>query len=132
MPAFTVLLVGALLYDGWIFYQRHRDQRNAAQAAREREQQDARRVLDRLGGTGLAILAFYATPAVLRRGQSATLCYSVNGAAKVRLEPESGALRPALSHCLEVTPNHDTEYTLTAESADGRSTTARLVIRVKP
>ncbi len=74
-----------------------------------KDARDARRFVDALGGDRLKILDFYASPATVRRGQSATICYGVNAAASVRLDPPVEQLHPAFSHCFQVAPSRDTE-----------------------
>ena len=85
-----------------------------------------------LGGDGLRIMSFYATPGVIRPGSRAIICYGVNGAKKVRIEPPVEEIRPALSHCLQVTPRVDTEYKLIAEDAAGHSVSESFVLKVEP
>ena len=120
----------ALVYDGIVFYSRWSGERNAERAKAGAEAEQARKTLELLGGNGLRITAFYATPGLLRLGQHATVCYGVNGAHAVRIEPLAEAIRPAVNHCLQVTPRKDTEYKLTAEDAAGHSVSQSFVLRV--
>jgi hypothetical protein len=85
-----------------------------------------------LGGDALKILNFYATPGVIRRGQRTLICYGVNQAERVRIEPPVEQLHPALSHCLEVSPLQDTAYKLIAEDRAGNVVTETLSIKVAP
>ena len=121
MPFLAVATLCAVLYDGWIFYGRWRDRREGARQEKEAEADRARKELDMLGGGGLRILNFYATPGEIKRGEHANLCYGVNGAQSVRIEPLSEALHPAMSHCLQVSPTADTAYTLVAEDGKGQA-----------
>ncbi|MEI9975042.1 MAG: hypothetical protein WDO73_25130 [Ignavibacteriota bacterium] len=43
-----------------------------------------------------------------------------------------GEVYPALNRCLDVSPARDTKYTLTAEGADGKSTSAEFTLSVGP
>jgi hypothetical protein len=83
------------------------------------------------GGDRLDILALYATPGTLRRGQSAQLCYGVSNAKSVRLDPPVAPMWPSLSRCISITPDRTTAYTLTAEDAAGhtKSSSFRLEVR---
>ncbi|HLM98468.1 MAG TPA: hypothetical protein VK335_04265 [Bryobacteraceae bacterium] len=130
LPFFTVVLLAAVAYDGWVFYSRWSDARQAERTRQEKEAAAAQRTLDLLGGGGLKILSFYATPGIIHPGEHASLCYSVTGAQRVRMEPVIDELHPALSYCTQVTPAKDTEYKLIAEDAAGHSTTTSVTLRV--
>jgi len=132
LPYLTVALVIAVIYDGWIFYSRWSYAREAEKAALQQQARDARRALDLLGGDRLKILNFYATPGTIRRGQRALICYGVNQAERVRMEPPVEQLHPALSHCFEVSPLRDTTYKLIAEDRGGHVVTESLTIKVAP
>jgi hypothetical protein len=67
------------------------------------------------------ITQFYASKPGIPKGESSLLCYGVEGAAKVRLEPPVAQLSPALTRCFEVKPDQSTVYTLIAEGRDGTS-----------
>jgi hypothetical protein len=130
LPYLTVALVIAVIYDGWTFYSRWSGARDAEKAEAQKQVQDARRTLELLGGDRLKILNFYA-PATIRRGQSATICYGVNAAERVHIDPPVEELHPAVSHCFQVTPLKDTDYKLTAEDRNGHSVNQTLTIKVQ-
>jgi len=132
LPYLTVAIFAAVVYDGWIFYSRWSSARDIERARAEKEAQDARKTLDMLGGGTLKILDFYASPGVIRRGEHANLCFGVNGAKSVRLEPAVEDLHPALSYCLQVAPRQDTEYKLIAEDGAGHSATQSARLKVVP
>lgn len=131
-PYLTVAVVIALAYDGWIFLNRWSSTRDSKRAEAQKQAQDARRTLEMLGGDRLKILDFYASPGAIRRGERASLCYGVNNAASVRIDPPVEQLHPAVSHCFQVEPAHDTEYKLIAEDAAGHSVTAAVTVKVRP
>lgn len=79
---------------------------------------------------GLQLIQFYASPGVIERGESASLCYGVAQAAKVRIEPPVGNLWPSLNRCVSVSPKQDTHYKLTVEDSNGKTLEAALEIRV--
>jgi hypothetical protein len=132
LPYLTVVAILALAYDGWIFYSRWNHARETERQARDEEASRAQKTLDLVGGGGLKILSFYATPGTLRRGERANLCYGVSGAKTVRIEPPVQELHPALTYCFAVTPAGTTEYRLVAEDAAGQTTQQALVLQVKP
>ena len=132
LPFLTVAVVAGVLYDGWIFYSRWQDTRRAENARREQEAKTAKMALDAIGDGQFRILDFYASPAVIKRGEQSTICFGVNGARRVRIDPPVESLHPAISYCLKVAPRKDTDFTLTAESAAGQTVTRRLRITVFP
>ncbi len=78
------------------------------------------------------ILNFYATAPNLPLREHELLCYGVENAKSVWLEPPRQELSAALSRCVEVEPKETTTYTLTAEDADGRRATQQVTVTVGP
>ena len=132
LPYLTVVIVIAAAYDGSIFYHRWRDARDGEKALATKESRDARHEVDALGGDSLKILDFYATPTTVRLGQKALICYGVNAAASVQLNPQVEQLHPAISHCFQVAPHRDTEYKLTVADYAGHTLTQSVAIQVLP
>lgn len=132
LPFLAIAILVGVIYDGGIFYGRWRQARDEQEAETQREGQEARRLLDQLGGDRLKILGFYASPVRIRRSQSASICYGVNAAQSVRIDPPVEQLHPAYSHCFQVKPNHDTEYKLTVADSAGHTLTQALRIQVMP
>jgi len=130
LPFLTIALLAALAYDAWVFYSRWSDARQAERARQEREAADAQRTLDLLGGGGLKIVSFYATPGAIHPGEHASLCYGVTGAKSVRMEPAMEELHPALSYCMQVSPARSTEYNLFAQDVAGHIVTSTVTIQV--
>jgi hypothetical protein len=129
----VVLLV--LLYVGYIFVSRWQENRSIEKSAAEK-QAAAQRAQDRatvadLGGKELAIQNFYGSPGVVKRGETAQLCYGVANAKTVTLEPQAEPVWPSYSRCVDVKPAKTTTYTLTASDATGHSVTQTLEIKVK-
>ena len=56
------------------------------QRLKENARTEAAHTFETLGGDRFEILNFYAVPGVIRRGDSAQLCYGVSNAKTVRLE----------------------------------------------
>ena len=117
-----VALAIALLNLSWTFFQRrdvpHRGRRASAG------------VVDR--GTALKILSFYATSGEIRDGDREIVCYGVENARSVRMEPPVEELRPALTRCFAVEPHENTRYRLIADGLDGRQAQESFEVRVKP
>jgi len=124
-----VVLIGGV-YDGWIFYGRWESNRDAERVRSEAEAERARKTIDAIGGAGFGIRSFYAAPAAIHRGEAVNLCYSVIGAATLRLDPPLAEVYPAFSHCVQASPRQDTEFTLTAADAAGHTATAKLDLPV--
>ena len=124
----------AAFYSGWVLYSRARENREIEEKARI--QQDARKneqersVFEALGGNRFEILNFYTSPLVIRRGDSAQLCYGVSNAKVVRLDPPAGHVWPSLSRCIDVAPRKETTYTLTAIDASGTVLTQKVTLKV--
>lgn len=119
-----------LIYDGTIFYSRWSEAREGEREAVRHEAEQARKTLALQGGDGLRIMSFYASPGDIRRGEHANVCYGVNGAKDVRLEPPVEKVWPSESRCFQVTPQQDTAYKLIAEDATGHVVSQSFVLKV--
>lgn len=131
-PVLIVLIVAVAVYDVPIFYSRWRSRHKEEQARRAIEAEDARRTLAILGGGELKISQFYASPGAIRKGEHTLLCYGVDNAKSVRIEPPVEKLQPAMAHCLEVSPSVSTSYKLVAADESGHIVTEQLTVRVRP
>lgn len=126
----------ALFYVSWVFYNRA-ESRRATQAEREAKQLDKTQgELNRVGGSDLKITQFYANPAQVRKGEKTELCYGVIFAESVTLTANPAgnpteSIWPSLLKCIPVDPQADTEYTLTAKSKSGDTTTQSLKVEVR-
>jgi hypothetical protein len=80
---------------------------------------------------GLKIIMFYAAPGVVNEGETASICYGVQNAKSVRIEPRIAELRPTFNRCLEVSPARDTRYTLTAEDGAGKVVTESFELKLR-
>src|SRR6516164_3842345 len=76
------------------------------------------------------IVNFYATAPRLPRGEKELLCYGVENAKTVWLEPPRQELSAALSRCVEVEPKEKTTYTLTAQDAAGKQATQQVTVTI--
>lgn len=76
------------------------------------------------------ILHFYAFPAECRPGDPVTICYGVENAERVAIDPKVRELVPSFNRCFSVAPHKPAAYTLTAEGPGGQAT-AGLTIAVR-
>jgi lysylphosphatidylglycerol synthetase-like protein (DUF2156 family) len=130
LPYTTVLLIVVAVYVGWTFYSRRQYAREAAQAAKEREAEAARKIVEQYGNGSLKILAFYGDPPAVTAGTRALLCYGVANAKMVTIGPDVEPVDPSLSRCVEVHPRRTTTYTLTARDAAGHTASETTEIKV--
>jgi len=131
LPYTRALVVIAALYVGGVFYLRWSADRDARGKAKQDETERARVEVGLNGGADLKILALYATPMVVARGQKSQLCYSVANAKTVVFEPKVEGVWPSRSRCVDVAPAKTTTYLLTAKDAAGHSETAQVKVEVR-
>jgi len=132
LPWTTVAVIITTLYTGWIFYSRWRTARDYQQRQQVERAAAAERERQLLSDTALKILNFSLTTSTVHRGQSASLCYGVSNAKRVRIDPPVGETWPSSSRCIEVSPKRDTTFTLTAEDDAGHAQTAEMKLFVLP
>lgn len=80
--------------------------------------------------TKLKISQFYVSPPEFVEGGKALLCYGVQNAKTVRVEPAVDGVWPSSNRCVEVAPQRTTRYKLIAESADGQVETSFTDVKV--
>lgn len=78
------------------------------------------------------IASFSVSPSAIPANGQAQLCYEVENADSVRIDPNIGERRPASKECLSVTPSETLTYTLTAFARDGTTTTQQITLNVEP
>ncbi|HTQ58662.1 MAG TPA: hypothetical protein VMI32_00435 [Candidatus Solibacter sp.] len=129
--ALAIVLLGVVI----VMFSRWQDNRNIErQAARERaekQRQQDQAAVEQLGGKEFTILDFYASPKIIRRGESAQLCYGVSKAKTVKLEPQSQPVWPSPARCVDVSPTKTTTYTLTIENAKGETESQTVDLKVR-
>lgn len=76
------------------------------------------------------LLQFYAGSLQVGRGESVKLCYGVENAASVRIEPPVEQLKPGYNRCIDVTPQRTTTYRLVVEGADGGTLSESVTVKV--
>jgi hypothetical protein len=80
----------------------------------------------------LKITHFYAGAAEVASGATVGLCYGVENARAVRIEPPVEQLRPGYNRCLYASPQATTTYRLIAEGLDGTTAAQSVTVKVKP
>ena len=78
------------------------------------------------------ITHFYAGSREILDNQSVGLCYGVENAKTVRLDPPVEQLKPGYNRCFYLTPARTTTYKLLAEGFDGSAASQSVTVRVKP
>jgi hypothetical protein len=131
----SIALGIALIVVGWIFFSRWQQNRGIDQRIREQrteqQRESDRRAVEQLGGNDFAILMFYASPGIIHRGESSSLCYGVSNAKTVKLDPPDMPVWPSPNRCADVSPKKSTTYTLTIADAAGTTKTQSLEIKVR-
>ena len=79
-----------------------------------------------------SITQFYASPAAIAKGDRTLLCFGVEGAASVRLDPAVDEIAPSLARCIEVTPAATTQYTLFAKNRAGVEVSRQIEVTIDP
>ena len=132
LPYTTVALVIAVLYVGWVFLSRHEaNQRAEAAIQAERAEKAKAEATAIFGGRELSFNTFEIDKSVLKRGETAQLCYGVVNARSVKIDPPIEQLKPSYRHCIEIAPRVTTTYTITAIGNTGTTKTLSITLPVK-
>jgi len=128
------ILIVIAIYVGWVVFSRWNENRlidrHASDVAVQKQREQDRSTVEKMGGSELAIQSFYGDSPI-HRGEKAQLCYGVANAKKVTLEPQSSPVWPSYSRCVDVSPTKTTTYTLTASDDAGHSITQTFTIKVQ-
>jgi hypothetical protein len=73
-----------------------------------------------------------ADPSFIASGVTARLCYGVENATRLELNPRVEPILPASNNCIDVSPKETTVYTLTAYGADNKPETREVQLKVGP
>ncbi len=84
------------------------------------------------GDSRVRIVQFYAMSGEMTDAEQNIVCYGVQNAASVKIDPPIEEMWPSMTRCFWVEPRQDTTYTLTATGFDGSTTSASFQVRVKP
>lgn len=124
----------ALAYLAYVFLARQTANERYAErekaAAQPAEDANAR-LMKQYSGSAVKILQFYVRDPAVFENQGTVICYGVENAKSLRIDPPLPDIYPALNRCVDVTPKHDTKYVLTAEGNDGKTVTAEATVAVK-
>jgi len=128
-------IVVVAAYVSYLVVSRHQaaremERRNAEQQNQQHRAED-RLTLQQLGGPGFGIRELYANPPVIRRGESAQICYDVVNAKSVSLDPPVAEVWPSHTRCFGVSPKRTSTYTLTITGATGKTATNTVEVRVR-
>jgi len=131
----AALALCVVVYVGFVMFSRYESNqtianRNAVKAAEERRANDMAAV-QQFGGSDLAIRALYVSPTLIHPGEKAQLCYDVDNAKTVTLDPPAAEVWPSHTRCLDLSPTKTTTYTLTITGANGQSTSQSVKLEVK-
>ena len=122
LPYSTAAVCLALLYLAWVFYSRRNDNAEFERRSEAKAAQQAKQTYEMYGAGQVKILLFYASPPVVRRGETTQLCYSIANATKVRIDHVAEPVWPSLSRCVPVKVKQSVTYTMTAEDDQGHLT----------
>lgn len=132
LPFTTVAIILAAIYVGWIFFSRWQENRALEQKNKEAAAENARKVVETLGGSDLKILSLTLDRGLIHSGEKVTLCYGVMNAKKVSIDPAPNVETwPSTNRCIEYAPRKNTKFTLTAEDAGGHTQTAAVEVHVQ-
>lgn len=131
LPFTTTGVIIAALYVAWTFYSRHQSDVEAERALAAKQQAQRERTVKAVFGSGEILFStFSADAGVLKRGSHTELCYGVENATTVRIEPAIGDVRPSYRKCLDIAPQKTTTYKITAEDGKGHSKSESLTVQV--
>lgn len=132
LPLTTAGVLIAALYVAWTFYSRHQSEIAAQQAAAAKEQARRERTVSAVFGSGEILFStFSADSGLLRPGQHTQLCYGLENAKTVKLDPPIAQIKPSYRNCLEIAPKTTTTYTITADDGKGHTKSESLTVRVQ-
>lgn len=131
LPYTTAMLIAAMLYVGYIFYSRRQSDMEAEARLEAQKQAERQRTVAAVFGNGeIRFNQFTIDRTSLKRGETARLCYGVENATKVKMDPPVEQLKPTYLHCLDISPKQTTTYTITAEDGKGNKKIESLVLPV--
>jgi len=130
-------VIGVVVVAGYLSYlviSRHEAareyERRNTEILNQQHQAEDQLTLEQLAGKDFGIRTLYATPPVIRRGETAEVCYDVSNAKSVSLDPPVATVWPSHTRCFEVTPKRTTTYTLTITDAAGKTASKTVEVRV--
>ncbi|MDQ2842298.1 MAG: hypothetical protein M3Y72_14895 [Acidobacteriota bacterium] len=132
LPYTTVAMIVAALYVAWTFYSRHQSDIEAQKVAAAKQQEQRERTVRAVFGSGeIRFSMFSADSGFLKRGEHTQLCYGVENATTVTLDPPVAPVKPSYRNCMEIAPKTTTTYKITASDAAGHSQSQSLTVHVQ-
>jgi hypothetical protein len=120
----------ALAYLGWIWLTRHNANQEYERQAAQSETERYKKLVP--AGTELKITQFYASKQEAARGESVLVCYGVENARSVRIEPPiDDHLIPLPAKCIPFAPHRTTTLKLVAEGEKGGEATESITVKVR-
>jgi len=131
LPLTSLLFIGAVLYAAWTFYSRYQDSQKAQQQLQEKQQEARKKTVNEVFGNGeIRFETFEVDNGNISRGDTAHLCYGVENATSVKLDPPVEPIKPSYRHCIDIAPKTSTIYTITATDAAGHTKSLSLPVKV--
>jgi hypothetical protein len=81
---------------------------------------------------GPDITQFKAVPSLIPAGITGKLCYGVENASKIEINPHLEDVLPSSDRCIDIMPSANTTYTLTAYGVNGVTKTQSVAVQVGP
>jgi hypothetical protein len=130
-----IVFLAVIAYVAFILISRHEsnrayDRRTAEKAAEQQRTED-RAVVEQLGGSDLSVRALYVSPQAIHPGETAQLCYDVDNAKTVILDPPVAEVWPSHTRCFDVSPKNTTNYTLTIRDSSGKALSEAVQLEVR-
>jgi len=130
----SIAILAVVAYIAYVLITRYQSnrtfERRSVEKATEQRREDDRKAIEQLGGSELTIRGLYLSPASIRRGETAQLCYDVANAKTVTLDPPEGEVWPSHSRCVNLSPKKTTTYTLTIADASGQKVAQSVELKV--
>jgi hypothetical protein len=130
----SMAILAVVAYIAYVLITRYESnrtfERRSVEKATEQRREDDRTAIEQLGGSELTIRGLYLSPASIRRGETAQLCYDVANAKTVTLDPPEGEVWPSHSRCVNLSPKKTTTYTLTIADASGQKVAQSVELKV--
>jgi hypothetical protein len=129
-----IIFLVMIAYVGYVLISRRESNRaydrRTAQKAAEQQRAEDRTVIEQLGGSDLAIRTLYVSPKAIHRGETAQLCYDVDNAKTVTLDPPVAEVWPSHTRCFDLSPTKTTNYTLTIKDSSGKTVSQSVPLEV--
>jgi hypothetical protein len=127
-----IVAIVAVAYIGWVLVDPRLGERRWEQRQQREQPASDAEFVRAYGGSALKIVQFYSREGTMLDGSTTVLCYGVVNARSVRIEPPVEGVSVSFNRCVEVAPERDTRYTLTAEGNDGHVVSESFVLKVRP